>query len=144
MHALVVFLRVDDQTPILSLQTRARIVSYLRDVTARLVRTQHADGFWGGTWPTARPESSQPQDREGERLSDRILVTGHAMEWWSLAPEELHPPRPVLAGAGQWLVRTIDELSDDQVDQYFTYLSNACRALALWRSRNPAEFSSVP
>jgi hypothetical protein len=139
LYALVVMLRVDDQTPILSAEIRARIMEFLRDTTAMLVRNQHPDGFWNGDWPHAAPTSSQPTDRAGDRLPERILATGHALEWWAMAPSELHPPRPTLAAAGQWLVRTIDELTPEQTQQNYTYLSHAGRALALWRSRSPAE-----
>jgi len=108
-------------------------------VTQALVRSQHADGFWNIDWPFAAPKTSEPTEREGDRLSDRIIGTGHPLEWWSLAPEEVHPPRNVLAAAGQWLVRTVDSLSDEQLREHFTFLSHAGRALALWRGKTPPQ-----
>jgi len=48
-------------------------------------------------------------------------------------------PREVLAKAGQWMVRTIDNLTPEQTENYFTYLSHAGRALALWRGKLPYE-----
>lgn len=134
MHALVVLLRIDAHMPILAPTRREEILAYLRGITARLVKTQHADGSWDGNWPTG----SAADDRtSGDKLADRILATGHPLEWWALAPEEVHPPRNVLAAAGQWLVRTIDELSPEKTEDYFTYLSHAARALALWRGKFP-------
>jgi len=145
LHALVMFLRVDDrmrsegQDPILSPETRQRIIAYLQDITATLVRNQHPDGFWNRNWNSERPASSTPTDKVGDELGDRIIATGHVMEWLALAPEEIHPPRAVLIAAGQWLVKTIDELSPKQVDDYQSFLSHTGRALALWRGRTPAE-----
>jgi hypothetical protein len=135
LYTLAVFLRVDEQTSILSPEVRVRVLDYLTATTATLVQHQHADGFWNGDWPESSPSNSEPSDNPGDRISDRILATGHALEWWAIAPQEVHPPRHVLAGGGQWLVRTIDDLSEEQTLQYYTYLSHAGRALSLWRSR---------
>lgn len=139
LHTLVMFLRIDDQISILEPATREEIMEFLANATQLLVQHQHPDGFWNDGWPLQTPESPTPTEREGDRIAERILATGHALEWWSLAPEELHPPRHVLAAAGQWLVRTIDELSEQETLDYYTYLTHAGRALSLWRSRNPAQ-----
>ena len=145
LHALVVFLRVDDQMAaegkerILSPGGRRRIVGYLRRITEAFVRHQHADGFWNGKWPIATPAGSEPTDADGDRLSDRLIVTGHVLEWWSLAPEEIQPPRDVKVAAGQWLVRTIDRLSDAEVGVNYNFLSHVGRALAQWRGVLPSE-----
>ena len=56
-----------------------------------------------------------------------------------MAPEELLPPPEVTRAAGQWLVATVDALSDDEIQRYGSFLSHVGRALALWRGRLPAE-----
>lgn len=142
MHALVMLLRVDDQARILSDPSRTRIVEYVKDVTARLVERQHSDGYWTREW------SGEPIDEPAERttqamLQEQILATGHPLEWWALAPAELHPPREVVARAGQWIVRTIEQLTPEQVEELYSPLSHAGRALALWRGRMPAEIVST-
>jgi len=137
LHTLVMFLRVHEQIPILSEEKAKQIAEFLQDVTAVLVKHQHPDGFWNRDWPVGVPVSRAPTEADGDTLSIRLISTGHALEWWALAPEEIHPPRPVLAAAGQWLVRTIDELSPEQMQQFISYLSHAGRALALWRGTTP-------
>ena len=139
LFTLAVFLQVDEITPILSADARSEVLDYLLETTGLLVRHQHSTGFWNDQWPHQVAESRNPTTREGDRLAERILATGHALEWWAIAPKEVHPPRHVLVDAGQWMVRTIDEMSDDEVDRAYTYLSHAGRALALWRSREPAD-----
>ncbi len=145
LYTLTAFLQIDDQLqaegepPLLSAEIRERVADHLRDVTARFVHHQHSDGFWNGDWPIAAPASSVPGDRLEDRINTRLIVTGHVLEWWSLAPPELHPPQEVLTAAGQWLVRTIDGLSDDEIEQYYSFLSHVGRALALWRGRLPGE-----
>lgn len=137
LYALVLLLRVDEEESILSPEVRAEVIAYLQEQTKLLVQHQHADGFWNIDWPTSKPASSTPSEAEGDRLGDRLIATGHALEWWALAPEEVLPPRPVLAAAGQWLVKTIDELSAEQVEDYASFLSHVGRALALWRGQFP-------
>ncbi len=145
LYALTSFLRLDEQiqaggdAPMLSPEARAKIVDHLRGVTASFVRHQHVDGFWNGDWPTSTPPSSEPGDEPMDSMNTRLIVTGHVLEWWALAPPELHPPHPVLTAAGQWLVRTVEALSDQEVERYYSFLSHAGRALALWRGRLPGE-----
>ncbi len=139
LYTLVVFLRIDDQMPILSATKRREIISFLEQMTILLERHQHPDGFWNSDWPTRIPESNTPTKATGDRLSDRILATGHALEWWAMAPEELHPGRATLAAGGQWLVKTIDSLTEEEIRQNYTYLSHAGRALSLWRAQLPAD-----
>lgn len=144
-HALVMFLRVDDlmqsmgEQPLLSPETRGEVIDYLHNVVATLVKNQHPDGFWNRNYMDGPPASSAPTELEGDKLDDRIIATGHVLEWLALAPAELHPPRSTLVSAGQWLVRTVDGLTPAQTRQFASFLSHAGRALALWRGRTPAE-----
>jgi hypothetical protein len=129
---------MDPENPILSKTKRRQIVDYLKEMTAKLVRNQHPAGFWNTNWPRSAPTSLEPTDDESDSLSRRILVTGHTLEWWAMAPSEVHPPRPVLAAAGQWLVTALDGLTDEQLSEFYPFLTHAGRCLALWRSRPPA------
>jgi hypothetical protein len=53
--------------------------------------------------------------------------------------DEILPPRHVLAAAGQWIVKTVEGLTDKDLPTHFTFLSHAGRALALWRGKFPYE-----
>ncbi len=143
LYTLVVFLRLDEQMqaegepPLLGAETRERVVEYLREMTELLVRHQHPDGFWNGAWPTTAPAASEPS--EDDPTSTRLIATGHALEWWAMAPSELHPPRETLIAAGQWLVRMVDRLSPEEIEQHYSFLTHVGRALSLWRGRFPSE-----
>ncbi|MBL8829885.1 MAG: hypothetical protein JNM18_23095 [Planctomycetaceae bacterium] len=147
LYTLVVLLRIDEEaSPILSPEKREQIITFLADMTQRLVRSQNAEGFWDGDWPTRGSGGGEkPEKTSGDTNSDRILATGHALEWWAMVPksaaERLHPPRDVLVRGGQWLVKTIDALTPEQTENYFTFLSHAGRALSLWRNHFPYEVS---
>lgn len=139
MHALVMMLRVDDDHKILTREGRQRIIEYLQGITQILVQNQHPDGHWTMNWPAGVGVEPEVEASGVTPLGGHILATGHPLEWWSLAPTEVHPPRHVLAAAGQWLVNTILNLTDEQIQENYTVLSHAGRALSLWRGRFPSE-----
>ncbi len=145
LHALVTFLRIDDlmanggEAAILTAGARRRITKFLQETTAAFVRHQHPDGFWNFDWPSAPPVAPEPTEREGDRSSDRIIATGHVLEWWALAPGEIQPPRPVVHAAARWLIDTVDRLEPAEIQRYNSFLTHAGRALALWRGQLPAE-----
>ncbi|QDT89569.1 hypothetical protein [Gimesia algae] len=139
LHALVILLRVDEQTPILTEAGRKKIVKYLQGITSLLVKTQSEEGFWDKNW------DGQPLDQTSEKkfapVARRVLATGHAMEWWSLAPSEVLPPDQTLQKAGHWLVETIQQMPESEIQSSYTFLSHAGRALALWRGKFPYQIN---
>ena len=141
LHALTLLLLADEEQHWLSAETRQRVISHLQDVTARLVATQHADGYWDGRWPGDEVDGPQPEKVVGVLgpAADRLLATGHVLEWWAFAPAEVLPPDENLVRAGQWLANTVDGLSESEVRRYYTFLTHAGRSLSLWRSRRPAD-----
>jgi hypothetical protein len=144
LYTLAALLRIDEQQPIFSPEVRAACLSWLKRATAMLVWNQHAEGYWGDDWARFEGEPTETVDSSGDVATDRILATGHALEWWAIVPEECHPPRGILIRAGQWLVRTIDQLTPQQTQDRFTYLSHAGRALALWRGKTPPQVDVRP
>ena len=141
LHALALMLLADEEQHFLSADARQRVVAHLQDVTKRLVSTQHADGYWDGRWPGNEADGPQPENVSGPLgpVADRLLATGHTLEWWAFAPAEVLPPDETIVRAGQWLVKSIDGLSESDVRRYYTFLTHAGRSLALWRSRRPAD-----
>ncbi len=140
LFTLAALLQLDERHRLLSRPVRAAAVRYLRGMSRRLVRHQHSRGFWNGNWPHRKPESLRPAtDGTVDRLPDRILATGHALEWLAIAPEEVLPPRETIVRGAAWLAETILGLSSQDVEQWFTFLSHAGRALAMWRGKYPEQ-----
>ena len=144
LYTLTLMLRIDSQmvtesahqNRLLSPESRQQVLDYLGRTTRIAFRTQTSEGFWDGNWP----DTSIPvPDPETDPLSRRILATGHMLEWWAMAPAELHPPRESIVRAGQWLTRVIVEMDESRVQSNYTFLSHAGRALALWRRKLPDE-----
>jgi len=143
LYTLAALLQVHQQQQaaggILSPQAHAEIVAHLKDCTRRLVATQDAAGWWDRNWHTGAPlEPGQKMDTRARRL----LATGHALEWWAIAPEETLPPRETIIRAGQFLVAEVEDLDDATVKKNYTFLTHVGRALALWRGALPAEWEA--
>lgn len=140
LHTLAMMLRVDEQEPLLSAGMREKITQHLRNVTDKLVANQEADGSWDTNWDG----SAKKEGGSLSSLARHILATGHALEWWAFAPETVHPKREVLVKAAQWVVKTVDGMSDSEIAKNYTFLSHAGRSLALWRGKFPAQVYQAP
>ncbi len=145
LYALAMMLQLDAEYGLFSDEARAEVVAYLSDVSRRLTETQSEDGYWDGRWPGEEWDGPQPEHVEGPlgQKGDRLLAPGHTLEWWAIAPDEVLPQKDVPIKAGQWLVREIESLSDSEIKQYYTFLSHAGRALALWRNTTPAAVAAT-
>lgn len=135
LFTLAMLLRIDEETAWFTPKGRAAVVAHLREMTARLVTTQAADGYWDSNWPGLH----EPADEKQQAVSRRLLATGHALEWWAMAPDELQPPRETIVRAAQWLVREVEKLDESEVTKNYTFLTHVGRALALWRGGDVAE-----
>lgn len=138
LYTLATLLRVDEESTLLSPAMRTQVVEHLRMATAALIQSQHADGWWAGDWPgVERDGPNEPVDGPFGPQADRLLMTGHALEWWAFAPPETLPPVEVLERATRWLVTETDGLTPDQWTRYYPFLTHVGRALALWHGVEP-------
>jgi hypothetical protein len=138
LYALAAILIRDQQTSRLSPEMQARVVTYLADVTQRLQRTQAPEGYWTGAWQGAEWDGP-PQEFPGPLgpQADRLVATGHILEWWAYAPPAAVPPDVVLQKTSAWLLSEMEQLSDREIERCYPFLTHAARALILWHGRNP-------
>lgn len=137
---LVMLLRIDNEIDILSDKSRARVTAWLADVTDRLIKSQRGEGYWDDQWSGTEMEGTPPPPGANFTTKGmRLNVTGHVLEWWAMAPNELLPPDTVRRRATHWLIDQIDGLNAAETRQYYTYLTHAGRALAMWRGKFPHE-----
>lgn len=127
LEAAVVLLRVDEEIRRLPVDVRRRLNQYLVDVVQRLHTSQHVDGWWDRTWPTGE------EPKAASTRTDRLLSTGHHLEWLALAPADVELPREQVVRAAQWLVRSLQEVDEEQLADFYGPYSHAARALCLWR-----------
>jgi hypothetical protein len=137
LEALVVLYRADEQAHVLSLGTRKKMLQYMQQMSALLVESQTDAGYWTRNWP----QGAAGQNDEKATIYDKLLVTGHQLEWLALAPEAVQPPRESIVRAGRWTLKTILEMSDKDLAEHYGPFSHAARALSLWRGHEPAELA---
>ena len=127
LEALVVLLRSDDESKSLGPWTRAKAMGRLTHVRDLLAQSQSTEGWWDKSWPSGEAPS------RASNLEERILATGHHLEWLALAPKEVQLPREQIVRAAQWLAIAMHEVDDHTLAQQYGPFSHAARALCLWR-----------
>jgi hypothetical protein len=138
LEALVILLRADDTHHTLPRRTRKKIIDYLARTSALLTASQTVEGYWNRNWYRGA-ESPAATDGKRDTTYDRILTTGHHLEWLALAPPEAQPPQEIIVRAGQWLARAMLAEDVKKLQQHYGPFSHAARALCLWRSKDPYE-----
>jgi hypothetical protein len=128
---LTVILRVDDQRSILSPTVRERVIRHLSEVVALLTRIQRQDGSWDAKWVEALTGVTNSHPIRIDSETERVMVTGHHLEWFVLLPENLRPETSTIIRAGDWLFSTSLHLSEDAgwVRQWYCPLSHAARMI---------------
>ncbi|MEJ7595374.1 MAG: hypothetical protein WKF77_27970 [Planctomycetaceae bacterium] len=140
VYSLMLLVRLDDQNggKLITTETRGQIMEYLMSVRDLIAASQRPDGSWTSNW-TDGAESEAKADLSAP-LSKRVIATGHHLEWLSIAPIELHPPREQILKAADWLVANVEKTPQDEVDTNYTFYSHVGKALAMWRHTSPASF----
>ena len=137
LEAMVVLCAADDQVTsarrTLAVRSRQKMRDYMGEVIRLLGAAQSDQGYWTRQWPRGK---SAREDKSAS-LADKILVTGHQLEWLALVPRDLEPPRNMVVNAGQWLVRAVQEVDNETLLKNYGPFTHAGRALCLWRSKDP-------
>lgn len=129
LEAAVLLYRADQKIGALAPEVKAKLVNHMARVSAILQQAQTVEGYWTQAWPRGPAAAGE----KGADVYERILVTGHMLEWLALAPEEVQPPREAIVRAGQWLARTLIEMDPELMKEHYGPISHAVRALCLWR-----------
>lgn len=137
LEALAVLNRADEQVPALSRRTKLKVLIYMKRASMLLAEAQTTDGYWTRQWPQGQAAANPDKKMKAPTLHDKLLVTGHHLEWLALAPDEVQPPRESIVRAGQWLARTLVEMDQKELLEAYGPYSHAARALCLWRSKDP-------
>ena len=136
LEALAVLYRADEEFHALSPRTKMKILVTMKRVSNLLVQAQSADGYWTREWPKGTAAAT-PSAENPPTLHDKLLVTGHQLEWLALAPEQVQPPRETVIRAAQWLARTLVEMDQKELLEAYGPYTHAARALCLWRGLEP-------
>lgn len=131
VYSIMVLLRLHDEFDLLSEPVRQELYSHLENVRDLIIASQYEDGHWSPDWSygkEAKPLEFSYKD---------VIATGHHLEWLSIAPEELHPPRDSIYRAADWVIEKTRDLSEDELKTQYTFYSHIASALAMWRKSAP-------
>jgi hypothetical protein len=128
LYALAILLSVDATVPLWQDRSlRSQVDSMLRKVGERLAQSQLSDGSWDENWelPTLA--------RDGTSMNgwQRLLISGHHLEWLALVPSGLRPPDRVLRMAGEFILQTLFEVRSDELVKQICPCSHGLRAFGI-------------
>ena len=140
VYSLMLLVRLNEQHggQLISATTTTHIMAYLSQCRDLIIASQSPDGSWPANWTDGADAMIKADPKE--KPSRRVIATGHHLEWLSIAPSELHPPREQILKAADWLVKNTTELPQSEIDQNYTFYSHIGKALAMWRQTSPADF----
>lgn len=138
LYSMMTLLRLDEQYDILSDDVQKAVFRQLEVVRDLLKVGQFDDGHWPYNWPDGadavkKPDLTIPQYRH-------VIATGHHLEWLSIAPESLHPPREQIRKAAAWIIQKTVAMSEAEILENYTFYSHVGNALAMWRKTTPSTF----
>src|SRR5690606_10552211 len=116
---------------------RGEAMTFLGAVRDRLLESQFEDGRWPPDWSRGAEAVTDPGDGD---MYQTVIATGHHLEWLTIAPEELHPPRERVIRAARWIIDNTLSRSDEEISRNYTYYSHVGAALAAWRGSSAWEF----
>jgi hypothetical protein len=110
----------------------------LRTVAARLAEQQHPSGYWAPGWD--RPPGPGGVEPKGEDYRTRLIVTGHMLEWFAIAPADLRPPDPAIVRAARYIETELVTDPEPYVSGYYLFpTTHAVRALVHLTEPSPPD-----
>lgn len=101
----------------------------LRAVGQTLVARQWADGSWAPVRagvPEVRPAGQATDDD----YRSRLVITGHMLEWFAIAPDDVRPPAAVIVRAAEFTRRELLARPEAYMNSHFLNpTTHALRAL---------------
>ena len=140
IYTLMALLRLNEsqQGRLLSPNAATMAEAWIMDVRQLVADSQFPDGSWNPGWCYGKDYQMHLDPQE--KISKRVIATGHHLEWMSIAPRKFHIPREQILKATQWLLTNVEQTPQAEIDQNFTFYSHVAKALAMWRQTSPAEF----
>lgn len=138
LYSMMVLLRLDEQYDILSDDVQKSLFRHLETVRDLLIAGQFEDGHWAYNWSAGEDAVKKPDLTIP--LYRHVISTGHHLEWLSIAPESLHPPRENIRKAAAWIIDKTVTMTEAEILENYTFFSHVGNALSLWRKTNPSKF----
>lgn len=122
---------------LLSDDVLADVYDHLFSVRDLISVSQTDAGYWPSNWYDGAEAAAFPRQEDNY---ERVIATGHHLEWLAIAPDVFHPPREQIRRAAEWIIEDTLNQPEETLRDHYTFYSHVGSALALWRSTHPAEF----
>ena len=102
--ALATILSIDNKVLLISTSIRRQVEKRLIAISAALAESQDSAGFWNPDWShCVTGKRVRPKFSFGSLDIDRLAVTGHHLEWMTIATEDHRPPTGTISRATKYL-----------------------------------------
>gem|GEM_PF-3164619 len=130
---LVTLLRAHHEMSIIEPKTEQMIVDDLSKVVKILVHSQHSNGSWTSSWHKDLVGNSIAQALQDVSSVDRIVATGHHLEWLMLLPDEIRPEDRIFFKAAGYLMSVVPELAKDPqwLTRWYCPVTHSLRSVCL-------------
>jgi hypothetical protein len=130
-YALALLLRSHRIRPLLSAATARGVEAHLRSISATLERMQRDDGAWDLQWSGADHPPAGLSDEQGPAYQ-RLVGSGHTLEWIAFAPEDCRPRVEVIRRAARSVVGSWPEFVKLYEEDWHNYMPLSHAARAIW------------
>ena len=103
---LTKILRIDRNETILAPEVREDLNAYTHDKLAEAVESQLDDGSWPLLWSRSGFSDIIEYTPEDSNVN-RVLVTGHMLEWLQMLPNDIKPPIDVVKAGSLWVLENL-------------------------------------
>lgn len=130
--ALTKILRIDRESIVLSPEVRNSLNAYVRGKLAESVESQLEDGSWPLLWSRSGYDNTRESTPEDSNIN-RLIVTGHMLEWFHMLPDDLKPPIHIVQAGSHWLLEALRSASGGTINKEFCPYTHAVLSLYLAR-----------
>jgi len=121
---------------VISPTTNNRIEKYFHEIQRRLAQRQAPSGSWDSDWYQSLAMGQRSPDQVEH---DRLIVTGHLLEWVAVVPEEFRPPRHNIIAAVEFVTDVVTNCSPRKATGFYAPNTHVARALCLMRGHTLAD-----
>ncbi|QDV18643.1 hypothetical protein Pan153_33030 [Gimesia panareensis] len=107
-YALASLLAVQEQRELLSPKVVNSVENHLRAYSKLLSSTQREDGGWDRGWDGNSIADNKSALETSRSLRERLVATGHHLEWMTICKPALRPDDSVMHSASLFLSREIE------------------------------------
>ncbi len=128
VNVLTKMLGQNHRPPRLSVGKQKQVRAFLANKIQIAVLNQVSDGGWPADW-CQNSEQHIKEEARYEPIVERILPTGHLLEWLSSVPPEFRPPEELFLEGVKFLVEALRNVSEKDVREHYCPYSHAVCAI---------------